>query len=123
MYPVVVAAPDEWLQSAYKGEREVGETGIVLFVDGKAMMFVQAEVKYEPFGKGWVKILQPERYVPPGAEIKLVTKIGGFLLFKGSGSDVEIVENPKPKNEADMISEKARASLEKLGVGVDDDEF
>jgi hypothetical protein len=121
MYPVVVEPPDEWLQSAYKGEREIGETGVVLFVDGKAMMFVQAEVKYEPLGKGWVKIFSPDKYVPPKAEIKLVTKIGGFVLFKGN--DVEIVENPEPKNEADVILEKARASLEKLGVGADDDEF
>ena len=113
---VVFAAPAEWLDGAYKGLRDVSEDGMVLLVDGKPCLFGDVVARYQPLGGGWLQIRVPEKRIEPGSEIKLVTKMGGFVLFRGKGKDVEVLENPES-----AIIEKARDALVKVGLGSGDE--
>lgn len=120
-YPVLTAAPDEWLNDAYRGLRVVSDEGMVLLLNGKAMFYGDVIVSYRPLGKGFVRVFAPELYVGPEDTLELVTKVGGFVVFRGSGAYVEVVDNPPVQQRA--IEAKASAAMSKLGLSTVGDDF
>jgi len=118
-YPMIVAPPPEYLDETYRGIREVGDCGVVLLLNGKAIFYGVLTVRYTGLSRSDVYIEHPETHIESEDELMALTKVGGFCLFKGKGKDAVIAENPE--TEQSKIEEKAKSALASLGIDDEDD--
>ena len=80
-YPICLSAPSAWSDPDYQGDREIGNGGLVLYVEGSPCQFIVIKVEMLMNGSNQFYIGEPERRIEKGNRVKICTRIGHYVLI------------------------------------------
>ena len=119
-YPNIWQVPQEWLDAAFKGEKNLMEPGVAVMVNGEFIQFVELMTSWIMDGKNWLILKSPGCRIEKGDDVKVVTRYGGFVLWKGKYGDDGLIVEDMPE---ETIAKKAERAKAALGISEDKDEF
>ena len=93
------------MEEVYDGHREIGDGGVVLFVNGRAMQYVVIKVEVTGHGMNFVIICDPEYEIKKGSHIRIVWRLGGFVMLDArydDGSLIDVVYQSPPHSQSDV---------------------